>query len=158
MRFSVLMLLLLPFAEIATFVIVGKMIGVLPVLGLTLAAVLAGGFVLRSKGIDTLRRLSTEAREGRDGGRDLVDAAFFVVAGVLLIVPGLLTDAAALLLLVPAVRHFAWRRIQPRVVVARHGFSARSARPSNAAQPEEPPRPGVIDLDPEDFQREDRFR
>lgn len=173
MRFSMLFLALLPLAEIATFVVVGKMLGLGAVLGLTIAGTFAGVYVLRVKGADALRRLAAESREGRDAGRDLVHTALMVIGALLLILPGFLTDALGLLLLVPFVRDLAWSRFRPRIVMASRGFSSAGPRRSSPYEPQanagfeprdvaRPHKPGgddqVIDLDPQDFQRGDGQR
>ena len=62
MRFSILPLALvvLPLLEIAVFIIVGRYIGVLPVIGLIFLSSAIGGILLRIQGIGVLRKLSSE--------------------------------------------------------------------------------------------------
>lgn len=149
-----LLLLILPLLEIAGFVIVGSKIGVLATLGLVLAAAVLGIALLRSQGRGALSRAQAELRAGRDPSPHLVGAAATVVAAVLLIVPGFLTDILGLLLLVPAVRVSLWRLVRGRVVMSgsfaafRGGFgSTRWSGTRNSGQDR------VIDLDASDFSR-----
>jgi UPF0716 protein FxsA len=82
-----------------------------------------------------------------------------VVAGILLLLPGFLTDIIGLALLIPAVRAFIWAQIGRRVVVTRSGGGAgfRYSNPrdaggqsqTNGAEKSGP----VVDLDEEDFHR-----
>jgi UPF0716 protein FxsA len=105
--FPVFLLLLgLPFLEIAVFILVGGAIGVLPTLALVLLAAVAGMAVIRSQGVRALGRLQASLETGGDPSGPLAHGALIVVAGVLLIVPGFLTDATGLLLLVPGVRRW----------------------------------------------------
>lgn len=152
MRLVLISLLLLPLAEIAAFVLIGRMIGVLAVLGLTVASGVVGIMLLRIQGADTLRKLTEESRAGRDAGRALVHAALIVVAAFLLIIPGFITDIVGLLLFIPLVRDFVWSIAKPRVVIVR----TPSAEFSDGSHPSTHKEKGagqVIDLEPEDFER-----
>lgn len=147
MRMPLAILLLLPLAEIAAFVVVGKYIGVLATLGLTVVASLAGLVLLRVQGAGILRRLQTESRKGTDPAREIVHGAMIVIAAFLLIIPGFLTDVVGILLFVPFVRDFAWSVVKPHVTVMRESrFSYRSSSTSPST-----PRSTVIDLDEEDY-------
>src|SRR5262245_35669888 len=101
---ALLSFLLLPLAEIAVFVCVGSAIGVFATLGLVLLAGIAGIAILRLQGLATLRRVRTALDRGEVPGAALFDGACLVFAGLLLIIPGFLTDAVALLLLIPPLR------------------------------------------------------
>ena len=96
-------LLILPLAEIAGFILVGRAIGVLATLALVVLSTLVGLMLLRAQRV----RVSAALRGGmRDmtAPRLLGDAAYKSLAGVLLLIPGFVTDAVGLLLLLPPVR------------------------------------------------------
>lgn len=149
-----LLFLVLPLLEIAGFVIVGRMIGVLATLGLVLAAAVVGIVLLRRQSLGALSRAQEELGAGRDPSPHLVSAAVTVIAALFLIVPGFLTDIIGLLLLIPAVRRLAWRLLKGRVALSsrfagfRGGFGAarQTRRPETADSK-------VIDLDASDFSR-----
>lgn len=149
-----LILLALPLLEIATFVIVGNTIGVLPTLGLVLASFVLGMVMLRTQGVGALSRAQTELQLGRDPGPHVVSAVMVLFAGVLLLIPGFLTDIVGLLLLVPAVRQLTWRLLKSRIAVSsrfatfRGGFG--STRWSGGRTPERGP---VVDLDEGDYSK-----
>ena len=104
------------FAEIAAFVAVGRAIGVLATLALTAASMLAGGILVRVLGVDALRRAEASLARGESPVGAVFDAAAVALAGVLLILPGFLSDGLALLLLIRPLRNFfgalLWRRLQ----------------------------------------------
>ncbi len=105
-----LILLGLPLAEIAGFVLVGGWIGLWPTLGLVVLAGIAGVALLKAQGVGAL----AEARRGvlpRDPLSPMLHRLLLAVAGVLLIVPGFVTDLAALPLLIPAVRRLLIARV-----------------------------------------------
>ena len=87
-------------AEIALFVWVGGQIGVWAVLALVVLSALGGVLALRGR----LGSLPALARGGAAPGRLLVAGALSVVGAGLLILPGFLTDAMGLALLLPPVQ------------------------------------------------------
>ncbi|WP_117194618.1 FxsA family protein [Rhizobium terrae] len=155
MRFFLVPIFLIgwPLAEIAGFVLVGRAVGLWATLGLVVGTAMLGAILLRSQGMHILRQISTESREGRVPGHALVDGAMIVVAGILLLLPGFLTDIVGLALFIPLVRRLIWSRIGRRVVVVRSA-SSRSYRYENKKP--EPQQPGgpVVDLDEQDFHRD----
>jgi UPF0716 family protein affecting phage T7 exclusion len=93
--------LLYPLAEIATFILVGKAIGVAATLALVIASSLLGMTLLREAGLMTALRLE----RGREApGKILAEGGTRMLAGLLLLIPGFLTDVAALAVLIPGVR------------------------------------------------------
>src|SRR3546814_8061193 len=118
MRFPLIPLLLaLPLAEIAGFVIVGRMVGVWATLALVMLTSLLGMLILRRQGLQMLRGLSSEGQQGRLPGESVINGAMIVVAGPLLLLPGFVTDIIGLALFLPPVRHLLWRTIGKRIVV-----------------------------------------
>lgn len=113
-----LAILLIPLLEIAVFIKVGQAIGVLDTLLLLIAAGIGGALLLRLQGWMTLLRLRQRLSAGEAPVRELFDAACLALAGVLLILPGFLSDLLALLLLVPPVRGLFYDSIARRL--ARH--------------------------------------
>ncbi|CAN7351920.1 membrane protein FxsA [Rhizobium sp. LjRoot30] len=153
MRFSFLpaIFLLLPFAEIAGFILVGQAIGVLATLGLVIATSMLGIFLLRQQGLGILRKISTESRGGGVPSRELVHAAMIVIAGFLLLLPGFITDIIGLLFFIPPVRDLAWKLFSPRIVV----MGSKNFYTSGHSAGPRPARGGpVVDLDGDDFHRD----
>ncbi|MGL4198028.1 MAG: FxsA family protein [Allorhizobium sp.] len=148
MRIPLVLFLLAPLVEIASFILVGQAIGVLPTLGLVLLSAVAGVVLLRFQGAGILRRLQSEAQRGVDPGRELVHAALLAVAAFLLIVPGFFGDIIGILLFLPFVRDLAWRLIKPRIVMT-STFSG-----GGGFRPQPSPRDNVVDLDEDEFRRE----
>ena len=129
----VLALIALPLIEIALFVQTGRWLGLWPVLGLVLASGLTGVLVLSRGRHGSLRDIQTALEQERDPSVPLVDAALRMVGGVLLVMPGFATDALGLLLMLPAVRALALRRIRARARTVHAG----QARPGRGAQTHE---------------------
>jgi UPF0716 protein FxsA len=116
MRIPILVIVLtLILAEIAVFILVGESIGVLATLALTLFGMIAGALLVRNQGIATLMRVRAETAAGRLPARPLAEGAVLVVAGLLIMLPGFITDLVGLALFVPAVREALWRAIRRRI-------------------------------------------
>jgi UPF0716 protein FxsA len=109
-----LLAIALPLAEIAAFVIVGRWIGVLPVLGLVVLAALAGVLLVKSTGPATAARVQSAMRGRENPLLAVGSAAFRVVAGLLLLVPGFITDILAIFLLLPPVQAALIQRVAAR--------------------------------------------
>lgn len=112
-----LLLIAIPALEIAVFIVVGGRIGVLATLALVLLTAVIGTLLLRVQGLSVVARIRAETDRGRLPGRELGDGLMIVIAAVLLLTPGFVTDTAGLVLFVPAVRAAIWRLIAPRISV-----------------------------------------
>lgn len=130
-----ILLISLPFLEIAGFIIVGDWLGALPTIGLLILSMLAGSALLRGRGLGVILR----SPQGRDASRlvaDLGDTLFLALAGLLLLIPGFVTDLLALPLLLPPVRKglmvLALRRL---TVVAPSGMGATGRGPFGGFPP-----------------------
>ena len=125
----------LPIVEIALFIVVGDAIGVLATLALVVLAAVAGVGVIRMQGANALARLQAAVDRGDDPAGPIADGAVKAIAGLLLVVPGFLTDAVGLLLLVPPVRRALMRRGAAGVTVRAASY-ARTRRPGSMRRPE----------------------
>lgn len=151
MRFSLLpvIVLLMPILEIAGFIVVGKALGLWLTLALIILTSLLGLIILRNGGLGMVRNLQNASQKGAEPAEAIVSGGMRVIAGILLFVPGFITDIIGLLLLMPAVRKFFWKALSPKIVVAgdfrRSGFGGGRYETRSSK---------VVDLDEEDFRRD----
>lgn len=150
-RFFAFGFIILPLMEIATFIFVGRSIGILATLALVLLAAIAGGLILRSRGMAAVMRMRDNVSAGTIPGQAIFDAMVIGFAAILLIIPGFISDIAALILLIPAVRSMLFQSLSKRFTVVettttwrRHGDDSDPRLANN----------GVIDLDDQDWRRE----
>lgn len=142
----VIALLSIPVIEIALFILVGGWIGLWPTLGLVVLAFVAGVSLLRAQGQNAVARMRDGVVQDADPSEQIVRGAMSLLAGMLLIVPGFLTDVVAITLLIPMVQKAAFAALRNRARM--QGFTmgvtvngtARRARPDDR----------VIDADFED--------
>lgn len=138
--------LVVPLVEIASFVIVGRWLGVLATLGLVVLAAAAGMAVLRRTGLKVLtgRGLGSRANSQAEA---IGDGLLLAIAGVLLLIPGFVGDVIALVLLLPPVRKLILSVLAKRfnVVVQSQGFTYAGDGPERIVRTE------TIELEPEDW-------
>lgn len=94
-------------AEIVVFVLVAHWIGVGLTILLVLASSLVGAWLLRAAGLRAWRGLRAAGMAGRAPGPEVSQGLLGLLSGLLLVVPGFLTDVVGLVLLVPPVRRLA---------------------------------------------------
>jgi len=105
--------------EIYLFVLVGSAIGALNTIGLVILISLTGAWLAKREGLSVWMRLQTQLNAGRVPTNELIDGVLILTGGIMLVVPGFITDACGLLLLFPPtralVRGYLKRRFQLRV-------------------------------------------
>lgn len=92
-----LLFLIVPAVELALLLQIGRWIGLWPTIGLIFATALAGSFLARREGMATWRAFRQRLAEGKLPGRELIDGVLILLAGALLITPGVLTDLLGLI-------------------------------------------------------------
>ncbi len=120
-------ILVVPLIEIALFVTVGAWLGLWLTLAIVLGTALFGVQVLRQQGPGTMQEFQ-RGGQNTDPLSPLAHGALKAVAGLLLILPGFLTDTLGLLLLIPQVRKLAIATLASRVQFA--SFTTTGARPA----------------------------
>lgn len=137
----ILLFTLLPLAELSLLLRIGEWLGAGPTLGLVIGTGVVGAWLARREGLRTWERVRGELAEGRMPGEELLHALLVLIAGVVLVTPGVLTDAAGLLLLVRPVRAAvvkrARKRLAERVQFQSVAFGDGSATRSDAPAPGE---------------------
>lgn len=103
-RFLFLLFLLVPAIEIALFIKIGGVIGVLPTLLLIVTTAILGIILLRMQGLSTLARVQQVVRCGEVPAVELVESFMLVISAVFLLTPGFFTDTIGFVVLLPSVR------------------------------------------------------
>ncbi len=93
-----------PALEIYVLIKVGAVFGLLTTMGIIIATGMAGAALAKRQGTVAMRQIQQSLMEGERIGRSMVEAALVLVAGVMMLTPGFLTDAVGLSLLVPPIR------------------------------------------------------
>jgi UPF0716 protein FxsA len=111
---------IIPVSEIYVLIAIGGQIGILPSIGLVILTGIVGASLARSQGLQTLGRIRDSFQQGVVPGEELLNALLIAIAGIVLLTPGFLTDAAGLFLLIPATRTLCreWLRRRIELVYA----------------------------------------
>jgi UPF0716 protein FxsA len=123
-----LLFILVPLVELFLLIEIGKLIGTLSTLMIIVCTGVLGAFLARRQGIGVLQQIRIEIANGRLPATQLADGVIILLAGAVLITPGVLTDAFGFLCLIPATRKIIkkmlWRWIESAVHNGRIRFSA----------------------------------
>ena len=142
-----LLLIILPVAELAVLIKTGQLIGVWQTIALVIGMGAAGLLVLSQQSYAAFNQTLEAMSTGRPPVGPVLDGLFLMLAGTLLLLPGLISDAAALVLLIPPVRRaiagWAVRRIlaSPYIHYEAEGDPGGpgTSRPQQGARPGEGP-------------------
>lgn len=94
----------IPILELAVALQIGGRIGAWPTVALILLTALLGMALVRAQGFAVAGRVRSQLEQGAFPALPLFDGACLLLAGMLLIVPGFVTDLAGFLLLIPPLR------------------------------------------------------
>jgi UPF0716 protein FxsA len=98
---------IVPLVELLILIKIGGHIGALNTILLVILTVLLGAMLVRVEGLRTLRQIQSSLAQGQLPAEELIDGILIFAAGILLVIPGVLTDLCALILLLPYTRmHF----------------------------------------------------
>ena len=108
----VLLFVIVPFVELTLLFAMAGRVGPLWTWGLIVATGIVGGTLARWQGVQTAWRLREQMSQGQFPSEALADAGMILVAGALLLTPGILTDVFGFSLLIPVCRSFYGKRLQ----------------------------------------------
>jgi UPF0716 protein FxsA len=153
--FLVALAIVVGVVEITVMIQVGQLIGVVNTIGLLILVSLFGAWLVKRQGLGVMARIREQRMAGRLPATEVFDGALILVAGVLLVIPGFVTDALGLLLLFPpvraVVRRFVSRRVLREVEMVRSKqWTRNEPRPRQYVPPDGPPprRPPPTPLPP----------
>ena len=112
-----------PLIEIGLFIQVGNAIGLWPTLLIVFLTAVAGTWLVRSQGLQTIQNLQGSFQNMRNPTEPLVHGAMILLAGALLLTPGFFTDAIGFILLFPPFRLFIMQNIKTKLKTGNINFA-----------------------------------
>jgi UPF0716 protein FxsA len=103
-RFLFLLFIIIPIIEIALLIQVSDVIGGFATIALVIVTAILGAKMVRQQGVSALQNVQLQMAQGQMPAKELFTGICVVIAGVLLLTPGIMTDVFGLLLLTPAIR------------------------------------------------------
>jgi len=107
--------IVVPIVEITVLMQVGELIGAWPTIAIVIISAWLGAKYVREQGLATLQSVQTKMAKGTIPSSEIVTGLMLLVAGVLLVTPGFVTDIFGLLLLVPSVRQALASTVQTHI-------------------------------------------
>ncbi|MDQ0817988.1 MULTISPECIES: FxsA family protein [Bacillus] len=103
-KYLLLLLILFPAVEISLFLISSKIIGILPTMLMIVLTSALGAYFARKQGIEAFQKVQRDLQYGKMPGVTIVDGFCILIGGLLLLIPGFLSDIIGALLLIPMTR------------------------------------------------------
>jgi UPF0716 protein FxsA len=110
-----LLFVLVPLLELAILIRLGNLIGFWATIAIVVVTGTIGALLAKSQGLQVLAAIRTDLASGRMPTDRLLDGLLILVGGAVLLTPGLLTDVAGLMLLLPFTRNRMKRGVRRRL-------------------------------------------
>lgn len=149
MALLLVLLVVVPIIELYVFIQVSSAIGFLNALGIVILISIFGCWLVKRAGTKVWARFNEQLVAQRTPSKEVADGVCLLIAGALLIVPGFITDAIGLLLLLPPIRSVASKalvrrytgRAGFRVITATYGSGDGTIIDTGTAEPRPPTSP-----------------
>lgn len=139
-----LLFVALPLLELYVLIQVGSAIGAIATVALVVFSAVLGTLLVRHQGLQTLQQARRSMERGEPPAIPMLEGGLLVIGGILLLIPGFITDVLGLLLLVAPLRRALILKFVSRV--------GGPPRPPGGDQPRPPEGPRTIEGE---YRRED---
>jgi len=121
---------IIPVLELTVLMKVSNIIGILNTVMVILITGVWGAYLAKSQGFQVLKRITDNLEQGNLPTEELLDGAFVLVGGALLLTPGFLTDLSGLICLIPQTRYLikTWlrRKLEQKLASGKFNIHYRS--------------------------------
>lgn len=107
--------IVIPLIELTLLIKMGQIIGLWETIGIQIVSGFIGATLAKRQGSQVFRSINEALAEGRIPKEELMDGLLILAAGLVLLTPGLLTDALGLSLLFPPTRKFYKDRLRNKL-------------------------------------------
>jgi len=148
----------MPILEIWLIFQVGGAFGAGTTIGLIVVTAIVGAALAKHQGFAVIQRTQRALATGQEVGLSMVEAAMVLAAGIMMLLPGFITDGIGIALLIPPIRRLFARAViarfrsrmsgggGPGFVVVDFDAMRQSGAGVEPGSDEDPPPPGVIDV------------
>jgi len=95
---------LIPVVELYFMIEVGESVGAFNTVMLVILTAIAGGYFVRLQGFSTMMRMRQLMAKGEAPAIEMIEGVILLACGLMLLLPGFITDGIGFLLLIPPVR------------------------------------------------------
>jgi UPF0716 protein FxsA len=110
-----------PLLELYLLIEVGSAIGALPTILFTIFTALVGGILMKNQGLMVIKEAQMNLARGQLPQQQGVEGVMIFLGGLMLLLPGLVTDFVGFLFLIPPVRVYLARRWLGRSAQSMYG-------------------------------------
>ncbi|VAX34771.1 hypothetical protein MNBD_NITROSPIRAE03-1538 [hydrothermal vent metagenome] len=96
--------IVVPVVELSLLIKVGSIIGTLNTIIIVLLTAAIGAYLVKLEGLGVMYRIQKNMMEGIFPAEELIDGMMILIAGVLLLTPGFITDTIGFLMVFPGSR------------------------------------------------------
>ncbi len=90
--------------EIAVFIIVGKLIGVIPTLLFVIGSAIGGFYLTKKTGLHSVKAIQSSVEQGQAPGIAIIDGFLSLLGSILFIIPGFITSLLGALMIAPMTK------------------------------------------------------
>ena len=110
-----LLFTLIPLIELSLLIKLGQKIGLGPTVLIVVITGIAGAWLAKQQGFITISKIRLSLRSGQLPAEPLLDGVLILAGGLLLVTPGLITDAVGFSVLIPATRAIVKRFLKTKL-------------------------------------------
>lgn len=103
---GLLLFILAPLAEIWLMIDIGSVIGAGWTVFSIITTAVIGGSIVRFQGLGVYSRMNLSASRGELPAMEIIEGFSLLISGILLLLPGFITDAMGFLILIPPLRRW----------------------------------------------------
>jgi len=119
-RILFLFFIVVPIIEIAVIMQVGALLGIWPTVAIVIFTAWFGAKKVREQGLATLTSVQTKMAQGEMPSDEIIAGLMLLIAGVLLLTPGFVTDAFGIALLFEPVRQYIAHAVRSKIIVSQN--------------------------------------
>ncbi len=127
MKWLVLLFIVVPTAEFALLIYSGKTLGLVPTVAIILMTGIGGAYLAKRQGVKAWTDLSRRMTTMETPGNAMIDGVLVLIGGLLLLMPGFITDIIGLLLLFngprklirPYIQQWIYRKMKNGQIIIR---------------------------------------
>lgn len=110
----ILLFTVIPLIELSLLIELGRRIGLGSTIAIVIVTGIAGAYLAKYEGFRVIFRIRQELSSGHLPAEELLDGVIILSGGLLLLTPGLMTDAVGFLALIPFTRSYIKRYLKSK--------------------------------------------
>lgn len=127
MKWLALLFIVIPTTELAVLIYAGQKIGLMPTITIILLTGIGGAYLAKTQGAKAWNEFSRRMTMMETPGNALIDGVCIFIGGILLLIPGFITDIIGLLLMFsffralirPLIHRWIYKKMKNKTIIMR---------------------------------------